>query len=123
MIELPGAAYLYNLSLLAATVAVVSALVMVVRETMGGKLSKFDVYLLTTYISLGFVIAISAIVPPLVALFDPAPWALWLVASGLSALRLGFSLWTALASPRGTTAFNVKVAIQRLSVDATPRNA
>ena len=57
MIELPGAAYLYNLSLLAATVAVVSALVMVVRETMGGKLSKFDVYLLTTYISLGFHVA------------------------------------------------------------------
>jgi len=26
-------------------------------------------------------------------------------------------------SDRGTTAFNVKVAIQRLSVDATPRNA
>lgn len=86
MEELPGAIYLFNLSLLAVTFAVVSTLVMLVRQTLGGKLSNFDVYLITSYISFGFVIAFNAILPPLVSLFDPAPAVLWGVASGLAAI-------------------------------------
>ena len=46
--ELPGEVYLFNLSLIAVTFAVVSALVMIMRQTMGGSLSNFDVYLITT---------------------------------------------------------------------------
>ena len=42
--DLPGETYLFNLSILSITVAVVSALVMLVRQTMGGKLSNFDIY-------------------------------------------------------------------------------
>jgi hypothetical protein len=59
MEELPGAIYLFNLSLLAVTFAVVSALVMLVRQTMGGRLTNFDVYLITSYVSFGFVIALT----------------------------------------------------------------
>lgn len=43
--ELPGGAYLLNLSLLAITFAAVSVLVMLVRWSMGGKLSNFDIHL------------------------------------------------------------------------------
>ena len=59
--DLPGEAYLFNLSLLAITIAVVSALVMLVRQTMGGKLSNFDIYLTSSFISSGFVIALDAV--------------------------------------------------------------
>ena len=86
MEELPGAIYLFNLSLLAISFAIVSTLVMLVRQTLGGKLSNFDVYLITSYVSFGFVIAFNAILPPLVSLFDSAPAVLWGVASGLAAI-------------------------------------
>ena len=89
MEELPGAIYLFNLSLLAVTFAVVSALVMLVRQTMGGRLTNFDVYLITSYVSFGFVIAFNAILPPLVFLFDPSPVVLWAIASGLAAVLHG----------------------------------
>lgn len=84
--ELPGETYLYTLSLVAATFAVVSALVMIMRQSMGGKMSLFDVYLITTYISWGFTQSLIALVPPLVSLFEPTPRILWAVSSGLSAL-------------------------------------
>ncbi len=61
--ELPGEAYLFTLSLVAATFAVVSALVMIMRQSMGGKMSVFDVYLITAYISWGFMQSIVALLP------------------------------------------------------------
>ncbi len=67
--ELPSTPFLFNLSLLAIAFAAVSALVMLIRQTMGGKLSNFDVYLITSFVSFGFVIAIDAILPALLALF------------------------------------------------------
>jgi hypothetical protein len=92
MEELPGAIYLFNLSLLAVTFAVVSALVMLVRQTMGGRLTNFDVYLITAYVSFGFAIALEAVFPPLVFLFDPPPVVLWAIASGLAAVLHGVVL-------------------------------
>jgi hypothetical protein len=88
MTELPGGPYLLNLSLVAVTVAVVSALVMLVRQTMGGKLSNFDVYLMVTYVSLGFAIAFDAILPSLVSLYEPSAVVLWATSSLVAALLL-----------------------------------
>ena len=51
--DLPGEAYLFNLSILSITVAVVSALVMLVRQTLGGKLSNFDIFLIEAFVSWG----------------------------------------------------------------------
>jgi hypothetical protein len=102
--ELPGEAYLFTLSLVAATFAVVSALVMIMRQSMGGKMSVFDVYLVTTYISWGFAQSLVALLPPLVALFEPAPRILWAAASGLAAVVFAVVLasvvhWRMKASP------------------------
>jgi len=84
--ELPGETYLFNLSLISVTFTAVSALVMLMRQTMGGKLSNFDVYLITTYISLGFVLSIIALLPPLISLFQPTPNTLWTTSSSLAVL-------------------------------------
>src|SRR5436189_7588 len=94
--ELHGEVYLFNLSLLAITFTAVSALVMLLRQTMGGKLSNFDVYLLVTYISLGFVIVVGCLLPPLLTLFSPSPAILWLVASLVAALLLASAVFSAL---------------------------
>ena len=96
----PGEPYLFNLSLLAITFAAVSVLVMLVRQTMGGKLSNFDIYLISSFISSGFVIAVDAVLPPLVSLFEPPPAILWASASGLAAVLLAVDLLNRVAMRR-----------------------
>ena len=72
--DLPGEAYLFNLSLVAMTFAAVSVLVMLMRQTMGGALSNYDVHLVTNYVSQAFVVAVGAILPSMLADFGlPAP--------------------------------------------------
>jgi hypothetical protein len=87
--ELHGETYLFNLSLLAITFAAVSALVMLIRQTMGGKLSNFDIYLIASYVSCGFAQALAAILPPLVSLFELPKAALWAISSVLAAILIG----------------------------------
>ena len=90
--EVPGETYLFNLSLIAVTFTAVTALVMLFRQTMGGKLSNFDIYLITSFISFGFAIAISAILLPWVAFLELPPADFWAVSSGLSAVLMGSTL-------------------------------
>ena len=84
--ELTGEAYLFNLSLLAITFAAVSVLVMLMRQTMGGKLSNFDIHLITSYVARGFAVAIAAVLPPLAADFGFPPAVFWAVTSGTAAV-------------------------------------
>lgn len=67
--DLPGEAYLYNLSILAISFSVVSALLTLLRQTLGGKLTVFDVYIIKVYVGQGFVLAIAALLPSLIAHF------------------------------------------------------
>ena len=90
--EVRGETYLFNLSLIAVTFTAVSALVMLLRQTMGGKLSNFDVYLITSFISFGFAIAVSAILLPWVAFLELPPPTFWAVSSGLAAILMGSTL-------------------------------
>ena len=89
MMELPGELFLFNLSLLAITFSAVSALVTLLRHSMGGKLSNFDVFLVTNYAAHGFVVAIAAILPSLLAEFGLSLAVVWAIASGLAAVFLG----------------------------------
>ena len=79
-------AYLFNLSLLAVTFAAVSVLVMLVRQTMGGKLSNFDIHLLTSYVARGFAIAVAAVLPSLFLDLGLSPPVFWATTSGLAAV-------------------------------------
>ena len=86
--ELPGSGYLYNLSVLAVTFATVSALVMLVRQTLGGKLSNFDIFLLRGFVSFSLFVAFAAILPPLVALSGAPARVLWPLTSAVAAILL-----------------------------------
>jgi hypothetical protein len=89
--EMPEAAYLHNVSLLGITFSAVSTLVMLLRQTMGGKVSNFDIYLITSYVSVGFLIAADAMLPPMIYGLGLSAAAAWIVASLIAALITG---WT-----------------------------
>jgi hypothetical protein len=66
--------------------AAVSVRVMLVRQTMGGKLSNFDIHLLTSYVARGFAVAVAAVLPPLFLDLGLSPPVFWAITSGLAAV-------------------------------------
>jgi hypothetical protein len=91
-VEISGAGYLYNLSVMAITFTAVSTLVMLVRQTLGGKLSSFDIFLIKAFVSFGFAVAIGAVLPPLLAMFELTAVQVWLLASAAMTLLLAVIL-------------------------------
>jgi hypothetical protein len=81
--------YLLNVSVVAITFTAVSAIIMLVRQSMGGKISPFDIYLITAYTSFGFAQAICALLPALFALFHLPATVLWAISGILAAAILG----------------------------------
>lgn len=87
--ELPNEAYLLNLSLVAMGFASVSALMMLLRQMTGGQITRFDVHLIVTYISVSFAITGGAVAPPLMAHTGLSPAVAWGI-SGIVAALLTF---------------------------------
>lgn len=94
--ELPGSNYLYTLAMLGVGFASVSALIMILRQVMGGTISKFDILLIRNYIGTGFMIAIDSMLPPLVDLLSPSRPIVWSVASVAAAIPIA---WFAVIYP------------------------
>src|ERR1700744_2886921 len=85
------------------TFAGLSVLTMILRQMLGGQLTKWDSWVTRTWIQLGFMTTLGSILPPLVILFEgPAPIA-WRISSGIMAVMLGS--W-ALTFPRRRHAVN-----------------
>jgi hypothetical protein len=75
--ELTGTAYLYTLATLAVTFVGFSALVILLRQSFGGSLSKLEILITRIFIQLGFIVAAGALLPPLLALFELKPAVIW----------------------------------------------
>ncbi len=90
--ELEGAGYLYNLSLLGIGFAVVSALVTLLRQILGGRLAAADVDFIASYVSFGFVLAIAAILPPLIVMLPLPDDLMWLISSLTAAVLVTVNL-------------------------------
>jgi hypothetical protein len=84
--ELPGAIYLYTLATLAMTFIGFSAIVIVVRQTLGHKLSRLDVLIARVYMGFGLMISASALLPPLLMTWKLSPPTIWHVSSALACL-------------------------------------
>jgi hypothetical protein len=96
-------AYLYTIATVGMTFAGLSVLTMILRQMLGGQMTKFDSFVTRTWIQLGFMTTFGSILPPLLILFgDPAPTA-WRISSGVMAVILGG--W-ALTFPRRRHAAN-----------------
>jgi len=69
--------YLYTLALMAMTFVGFTAIVMILRQSLGGALSRFDALVTRFFMVWGFLIAYGAMLPPLLAAFDMAPVPIW----------------------------------------------
>jgi len=73
--EVKGAAFLYTLAGLTVTFAGFSALLWVLRQAAGAKLSLLDRFVAKTVMTYLFVLTAGALLPPLLGLFDtPEDW-------------------------------------------------
>ena len=111
--------YLYAIAAGGMSFAGLSVLTMILRQMLGGQLTKWDSFVTRTWIQLGFMTTLGAILPPLLMLFGgPAPIA-WRISSGVMAVILGS--W-ALTFPRRRQAVNparlpLQVVIFSLAMD------
>jgi hypothetical protein len=95
--------YLYTIATVGMTFAGLSVLTMILRQMLGGRLTKWDSWVTRTWIQLGFMTTLGSILPPLLMLFGgPAP-IVWHISSGVMAVILGS--W-ALTFPRRRHAVN-----------------
>ena len=70
---MPELTYLYTLASLSVTFVGFSALVIILRQTMGGEMSKLDILITRIFIQLGFIVAGGAMLPALLQLFALPP--------------------------------------------------
>jgi hypothetical protein len=114
-----ASAYLYTIATAGMTFAGLSVLTMILRQMLGGRVTKWDSFVTRTWVELGFMTTFGSILPPLLVLFEaPAPTA-WRIPSGVMAVILGS--W-ALTFPRRRQAVNptrlpLQVVIFSLAMD------
>lgn len=89
--------YLYTIAAVGMSFAGLSVLTMILRQILGGQLTRFDSFVARTWVQLGFMVTFGAILPPLLGLFEVSVPVVWRIASGLMAIILG---WWALTFPQ-----------------------
>lgn len=95
--------YLYTIATVGMSFAGLSVLTMILRQMLGGQITRFDSFVTRTWVQLGFMTTFGSILQPLLILFGaPAPLA-WRISSGIMAVILGS--WT-LTFPRRRLAAN-----------------
>jgi hypothetical protein len=93
LIDLPGSTYLYALTFVAAAFVGFSSVIVVLRQTIGVPLSRFQVLLARTDIELGFLVFGLALLPMLLSLFNLPHSLVLRLSSGAAAIVL--VLWLA----------------------------
>ncbi|MFZ1171801.1 MAG: hypothetical protein WBG16_24145 [Bradyrhizobium sp.] len=88
--------YLYAIAAVGMSFAGLSVLTMILRQMLGGQMTKFDSFVARTWFQLGFMITFGSILPPQLALLEVSTPMVWRISSGLMAIILG---WWALTFP------------------------
>ena len=84
--EFEGATYLYTLATLMITFAGFSALLFVIRQAVGAKLSLLDRFIVRNIMTYVFVLTAAALLPELLALFRVDTGEIWWISGILFAL-------------------------------------
>jgi len=80
-VESQALAYLYTLATLSVTFVGFSALVLILRQTLGGEMSKLDILITRIFIQMGFMVAAGSMLPPLIRLLLPTGAQSWRISS------------------------------------------
>ena len=113
--------YLYTIATVGMTFTGLSVLTMILRQMLGGQMTRFDSFVARTWVELGFMTSFGSMLPPMLLLFAfPAPLA-WRIPSGVIAVILG--VW-ALTFPSRRHAVNssrlpIQVVIFLAAMDVT----
>jgi hypothetical protein len=91
--ELSGSNYLYTIFTGSITYAGFAALIVIFRQTIGGGVSSYDVFVIRVVLMRSFIVAFSAMLPPALALFDLPPHLIWRTASLCAAFLLALFTW------------------------------
>lgn len=75
--EFKGASYLYTLATLMVTFAGFSALLLAIRQSVGGRLSSIDRFLAKTTVGHATMLTGGALLPPLLSLFEIPEASIW----------------------------------------------
>ena len=89
--------YLYTIATVGMTFAGLSVLTMILRQMLGGQMTKWDSFVTRTWVQLGFMTTFGSILPPLLILSGTPERIAWRISSGVVAVILG--CW-ALTFPR-----------------------
>jgi hypothetical protein len=88
VLELPGAAFFYTLATIAITFVTFSSLLIILRQTVGGRLTTYDSTVTRFFMQLGFIVIAGALLPPLLALCEAPAEAVWRISSGLTGIAI-----------------------------------
>jgi hypothetical protein len=75
--------YLYALASISTTFVGFSALIMMVRQTLGDGLSELEAWITRTFVQLGFLVTAGAMTPPLLTLCGFSDDLIWRTCSGI----------------------------------------
>jgi hypothetical protein len=89
--------YLYTLAGLSVSFVGFSTLVIVFRQSAGGRLSSYDSYFVLSFMQAGFIVTAGALLPPLFALYGLSEGALLRIASAITAIPIA---WFVTSVPR-----------------------
>lgn len=101
--DVDATGYLYTIATVGMTFTGLSVLTMILRQKLGGPMTRFDSFVARNWVELGFMTTFGAILPPLLILFEPPAPIVWRIPSGVMAVILGS--W-ALTFPRRRHAVN-----------------
>jgi hypothetical protein len=90
--------YLYTIATVGMTFAGLSVLTMILRQMLGGQLTKFDSFVTRTWVQIGFMTTFGSILPPLLILFGERAQSAYRVSSAIMAVILGG--WALTFTPR-----------------------
>jgi membrane associated rhomboid family serine protease len=81
--------YLYTMATVGMSFTGLSVLTMILRQMLGGQMTKFDTFVAGTWVHLGFIVTLGSILPPLLTLFDVSTLMVWRISSGVMAIIFG----------------------------------
>jgi len=86
--ELPNAAYLYTLALIAVGYVGFSAIVLILRQSIGTALSSLDTLVARLFMTRGFTVTYLSLLPILLAAFELSNLTVWRISSAFAGVFL-----------------------------------
>ncbi len=89
--DLPGSGYLFTLAVLAITFVGFTAIVVILRQSAGGKFLPIDAVVARLFMVWGFTVTYAAMLPVVLAAYDLRPAVVWQISSIVSGVVVLFA--------------------------------